>query len=207
MTAAASATRERSRKVSQSLGLPFNERLPELESSLRLRDKSSIATRALALQVAVACSYGYASSEGVEWLKIHHLASSLSETERVFLEDTREDKLRFQPQVECLFAFAWVLGLTSPFDWRAPPPENLVSMYPHLKTKELPQRFLDSIKLRSETEVLAAVDAAYCVHWGCRQLLLDGRSPPVQVAAVENRRRALEWSVGTENWDDLSLDS
>lgn len=207
MTAASSTTREHSRKVSQSLGLPFNERLPELEPSLRLRDKSSIATRALALQVAVACSYGYASSEGVEWLRNHHLTSSLSEAERAFLEDKRGDKLRFQPQVECLFAFAWVLGLTSPLDWKSPPPENLVSLYPNLKTKESPQRFLESIRVRSEIEVLAAVDTSYCVHWGCRQVLLDGRSPPLQVAAIENRRRALEWSVGTENWDDLSLDT
>jgi hypothetical protein len=54
-----------------------------------------------------------------------------------------------------------------------------------------------------------ACDAAYCLHWGINQAGLDGiePNPGLSYVVIAERRRALEWILNKENWDEITLDT
>ncbi len=64
-------------------------------------------------------------------------------------------------------------------------------------------------RLRSDDQIVSAADLAYCLHWAIRQSELEGKRPPGKVPpyVVVERRRALEWLLSDEDWDDVPLDT
>jgi hypothetical protein len=193
--------------VCESLGLPTNRSLPELESSLSLRSKTEIVNRALTLNVVVACSYGFPKKSGLAWLQQHNLSRELTASESEFLNNERANSQPFKLQAECIFAFAWVFGLVGSFNWKATPPNNLVLLFPNLKEQESPQRFVAESNLRNERAILSALDAAFCIHWACRELELSKQTPSVSLNAVTHRRWVFEWVMSDKAWDEISLDT
>ncbi|WP_414648928.1 DUF4272 domain-containing protein [Collimonas sp.] len=199
--------RASSLRICDSLGLPTNPSLPKLDASLTLRSATEISRRALALNVIVACSYGFSRESGLAWLQEYNLSQELSGAESAFLQGESENVQSFQLLAESLFALAWVLGLVNSFSWNAAPPTNLVFIFPNLKVQETPHRFTGTVKLRREAAVLSALDASYCIHWSCLEIQSNGQRPSVNVRAIEYRRWALEWVMGSEAWDEISLDT
>lgn len=110
-------------------------------------------------------------------------------------------------QVECLNAFAWLLGHIPGIPLSAVPGSNLVRVYPDLKHQESPDRFLAASRLRRPEDALSTLDLYYCADWGCRELSLAHRYPAFNCTAIRRRRWALEWALGSEDWDAVSLDT
>ena len=202
--------RDASHSEVRQLGYPTSPSLPLLDPQLRLRPEDEIAIRALTLHAVVAASYGFPKKGSVAWLQQEGLTDSLTAEERAFLAaGSIGDAIRFQVQGECLWVFAWTLGKVQRLDFAQSAPNYLVTFYPDLKKGESSAGWREHARLRSEAEVFAACDLAYCLHWGINQSRIDGRtrSGPVKPYVIWERRRALEWALGQAQWDNVELDT
>jgi hypothetical protein len=101
----------------------------------------------------------------------------------------------------------WVLGIVEKFDYVSAVPDDLVRHFPNLRRNESSTTFRAQTQLRSLDRLLAVADLGYCLHWGCRELALGGKSIPPQLASIELRRRAIEWSLSDEPWYEVALDT
>lgn len=201
--------RTKSLQVCERLGYPRPHTLPLLDSEQDLRPLREIESRALVLSAVVAASYGFPRDRVVAWLEQEELVSALSEVERSFLFDGSGLAQQFQVQVECLCVFAWALEFLPALDFAEPSPNSLVTVFPDFRQTESGARFRRQARLRDLGSVLSACDLAYCLHWGIHQAavssnVMPGRVPP---HVVIERRRALEWLLSRESWDDVSLDT
>jgi len=201
--------RNASLSEARRLGYATNPSLPLLDRTLGLRPKDQITLRALALHCVVAASHGFPKGRSLEWLHREHLTDSLAPKERAFLIGGIADAIQFQVQGECLWVFAWVLGRVERLDFAQPAPGYLVTLYPDLKKSESSVQWREDLSLRSQAEVIAACDLAYCLHWAINQSRIDARkrAGSLKPYVIVERRRALEWLLGPAEWDDVELDT
>lgn len=175
-----------------------------------LRPAEEIIDRALALSTVVAVSYGFRSDDALSWLAQESLTKGLSCQELNFLKGFNQNRQQFQRQVESLCTFAWALEFLPELDFSKRSPVRLVAIYPDLKIMKSAVDFKNKAKLRPVSKIVEACDAAYCLHWGLRQAALDEGitlKRPLSSIVVTERRRALEWMLSKEAWDNISLDT
>jgi hypothetical protein len=82
-------------------------------------------------------------------------------------------------------------------------------MLPNLKVSQSSGDFRKKAHPRPLEQVVAACDLAYYLHWAIRQAELSGKQPPGNLKSyvVVERRRALEWLLSKEDWDEVPLDT
>ncbi len=80
-------------------------------------------------------------------------------------------------------------------------------MLPNLKASEASAEFRNRVNPRSVAEVVVVCDLAYCLHWAIRQSELRRERLPgnLKPYVVLERRRALEWLLSQEAWDEVPL--
>jgi len=201
--------RENSRRKLISLHLEFNPTLPLLEHA-SLRSQKEIENRALALFGVVAFSYGLSSAKANEWILQEGVSGCLTPAEKSFTQQPSDKAASlFQVQVEALWIFAWMLSRTPVLDFAVPCQNNLVALFPDPLKRETSSLWRSANRLRDEVEVAGALDLAYCIHWSFNQSRIEGRDEPdpSSLQILRERRRALEWSLGEEEWDAISLDT
>ena len=193
------------------LGYPTNRNLPTLDIPECPRDLSAIGRRLLALYAVVSCSYGFPKERAKHWLRQEGLLDALSSMESDYLNDISRSPQNTQGQwqVEGLWTLAWAAGRHDIMDFSSSCAENFVQMLPDIKNAASSRTFQNELKLRAETDLLKAADLAYCLHWAIRDAELNGNTAPglVPPEVVIERRRALEWMLGDEYWDDVNLDT
>lgn len=185
-------------------GLSTNENLPELEESLSLRPLKEIVGRTMALHGIVACSYGYSPKQTLKWLEENGVVGFLSRSERIAFEPSKA-VAEYQWEAYSLYALAWVLGLINEYSAVSEMPDTLVNVLPDIKEGEAIEHFYSRVSLRGEREILAQLDASYCVHWAIVDVARRDMASPVEGAI--QRRRALEWCMSDKGWDSISLDT
>jgi hypothetical protein len=126
-----------------------------------------------------------------------------------FLHQSDDDSEVFQVRVETLCAFAWSLGFIDTLNFDVPAPNHLVTLFLDFRLLDSADRFKRGAQIRSNEEFLSACDAAYCPHWAINQAALDGKKPPKRLPrlVVVERRRALAWIIGKDDWEDIALDT
>ena len=203
------AIRIKSLSVAKNLGYELPSDLPLLDSTVRLRPPKEIEDRALVLAGVVASSYGFPRDRVTSWLDQEGLWSAVSLAEADFLRHGSGSAEQFRMQVEAVCAFAWALGYLPSLDFDRPSPAHLVAVFPDFKVAEPAARFRDRANPRPQDEVAFSCDLAYCLHWSVRQAALDGKATPGKVPqhVVIERRRALEWMLSADEWEDVSLDT
>jgi hypothetical protein len=184
--------------------LPVNENLPLLETSLIIRPANEIINRALSLYAIVAVSFGFSAATAREWIQVEGLNDSLTNEEVEFLENGF-DKEKFQIQVECLYALSWILSFYSRIEWLETIPNDLVKMFPDLKSSANSSEFRKQSKLRQREEIIQALDTLYCLHWASKELALMKKRSPIVKGNIELRRATIEWCVSSENWNEIDL--
>ena len=201
------ALRQESVEEARRLGCELNPGLPLLDSDLRLRSQDDAVRRCLARYAAVAVAYGFGRRPAKKWLKRERLTDALAGTELAVLKGGDADFLR--PGVESLWAFCWAFGLVERLDYSAICGDNLITLLPDLKSAEPSAPFFDKARLRPLEEVAGAVDLAYSLHWALAEAGLTGGATLGRVSplVVVERRHALEWLIGDEDWDDVPLDT
>ncbi len=204
------ALRRRSLKVAARLRMPVAPHLPLLDADLRLRPESETVDRSLCVHAAAACAHGFSREKALRWLEEEGLREALSEGEARFLTRGVGEPSAFMLTVEGLWALAWALQKVDRLDFSRACADDFVYMLPDLKRSESGEAFRRSAHQRTLEEIAAAADLAYCLHWAVRESALDGRGLPGRIrdpVVVVERRRALEWLVGAEEWDAVSLDT
>lgn len=204
------AIRESSWEAAQRLGYPVNPDLPLLDAVDDIRPLEEVLDRTLVLYACVACSYGFPKVKALSWLKGEGLDKAVSGSEREYLESNDERKKpTFQWQVESLWALTWVAGYHESLDFSDSCSDDFIQLFPDLKSGAPSESFREKANPRDTESVVRTLDLSYCLHWAVREAQLRGETEPGPVPGlvVQERRRALEWVVGEENWDEVSLDT
>ncbi len=202
--------RKESLRRATELGYPVNEKLPLLDQPERLRGKDEVVDRTLALFGAVAHSYGFPAQAVKSWLQSENLTESLSPSEKNFLDSSpKNQQATFQGYVEALWALAWVLEINPSLDFEALCSNDFIHLFPNLKTGESGKAFRDRAALIAQDKIIEKADLAYCLHWGVIHTKVSGEQDSGEVPpyVIVNRRKALDWVIGDDAWDEVPLDT
>ncbi len=196
-------------KSAESLSFNTNPNLPLLDNSLTLRERNSIVNRSLCLNAIVATAYGLDKKLALKWLKSEKLESCLSQSESDFLQGFNTSSQLFKLQTESLYVFAWVLGKLDVLDFSCYCPNSLVDEFPDLISYESSKSFRSSIKVRPLTEVILNCDISYNAHASIVYSEINDKpiQSKVEPYVIWERRRALEWLLGDDDWDYVNMDT
>lgn len=203
------AVRDASVRAAKRLGVNVSRTLPLPDPVSRLRDAEEVLSRILAMHAAAAAAYGLDRIKAISWLNREGLAASLTEDERGFLFEGLGRPAQFQVQIEGMWVLAWSMGIVEALDFTKDCSMSFVTELPNLKHSESSAAFRERANPRRLEDVVAAWDLAYCLHWAIRESKLTNIPPPrgLKPFVIAERRRALEWLVGEEAWDEIALDT
>jgi len=205
--------REDNRKLVESLGYNFNPNLPLTESVEVSKSSQEIENRLLTLHAIVAFSYGCPKTKVKAWLEHNELIEELTSLEYEHLFGSSSlPEARFKWQVEALWTLAWSVSLVDELDFSTECSDNLIDLLPDILKIEPLDWFNRKINLRDANEILSKLDLAYCIHWAVNHRKLSNipnipNKPMVQDGVIVERRWALEWIIGKDEWDDVQLDT
>lgn len=201
--------RKKSLACAASLGFSINEFLPLLGEKIYEKSAEQIANRLLCLHVVAACSYGFNREEACSWIAQENLQNFLTEGEKIFLAKGVGEKEKYHFQIEGMWALSWSLGLVPRLDFSKGCESSFALLLPNLKISESSVVLRSKLVLRSFDSIFEQCDLAYCLHWAIRQAQICSNAIPgkVQPYVIIERRRALEWLIGNEDWDNVILDT
>ena len=194
-------------KKLKAKGIDIPNTLPTLEPDLTLRPENEIINRALTLSTVTAKAYGF--KHATHWLEQNSLIGLLAKSEKDFVLKDKGNPDQFKANVESLYAFAWLLGFYKSIKHFAFCPENLITKFPDLQKGESPARFREAACLQRLERAVEELDFHFCLHWQLREVQLNRRGSRVGLPpyVVVQRRRALEWCLSNNDWDDVILDT
>jgi hypothetical protein len=191
-----------------AVGLPINKSLPLLDVVEILRSKDDVVNRIFAMNCVAATAYGFDRSMALGWLRREDVVVALTPSELSYLNSSRGAERRFFDQIEGLWALCWCIGSVRELDFLNPCANDFVKSLPDLKKDQAGAAFRERANLRSAEEVLAKCDLAYCLNWSVVHLRLSGaRIRKLNPVTVIERRRALEWVISDEIWDEVHMDT
>ena len=201
--------REKSIQTANKLGVDVSPTLPLLDSGLEMRRADEVISRLLAMNAVAATAHGFDEKKAIAWLNQEALTGSLAEQDKSFVFEGVGQPDRFKLQVESMWMLAWAMGITNELDFAKDCDNRFVTMLPNLKQSQSSIDFRKKVNPRPLEQVVAACDLAYCLHWAIRQAELSGKQPPANLKphVVVERRRALEWLLSKDVWDEISLDT
>lgn len=192
-------------------GIPLHPSLPFADGVLN-KSSIDIAQRIVGLYVMLGLARDADPDLLWNWMESNDFLSFLSDEEMRVLQQesfTEADINSCSWKQESIFVLCWYEGFEKKIIF--PTDEcDLTDVLMRVPPEVSFELMLESFQPRSESELIEELDFYYCVHaaikhpelWKDEQLL--GR---IKVAAVEERRRALEWLVSTNDWDNVSLDT
>lgn len=201
--------REQSVQAAKQLGVNVSSTLPLLDAGLETRGADEAISRLLAMNAVAATAHGFDKAKAISWLNQEALTDSLTEKENRFVFEGLGQPDCFKLQVESMWALAWAMGITNELNFAKDCDNRFVTMLPNLKQSQSSIDFRKKRNPRPLEEVVAACDLAYCLHWATRQAELNGKRPPANLKpyVVVERRRALEWLLSKEAWEEVPLDT
>ena len=103
----------------------------------------------------------------------------------------------------------WVLKGIDELDFTVQCSDVLVTMLPNLKNLESIEDFQNKLSVRNQEDVIQFCDLAYCLHWGLVEasMYLNKIPSTIPINTVIDRRRALEWALSKDDWDEVNLDT
>lgn len=201
--------RDESIAAAKRLGVDVPTTLPLLDAGLEVRSASETISRLLAMNAVAATAYGFDNAKAIAWLNQEALIDSVSDQEKRFVLEGVGQPDRFKAQVEGMWVLAWAMGIANELNFAKDCDNRFVTMLPNLKQSQSSADFCKKANPRPLEQVVAACDLAYCLHWAIRQSELTGKRPPgdLKPRVVVERRRALEWLLSKEAWDEVPLDT
>ena len=199
----AEQVRQRSLARARALGVPTNEHLPFVDEPV-VRPAVEVVSRMLTLHGVMAALHGAREETVLRWLEQEGLTPELSPLEADVLAG--RSRCAWHDRVECLWAFAWALGRHDDLEPTRPCAHDFVTTFPDLRPAESTASFREGATLRPVQELYEQADLHYVLTWGARE---SGPHTPIDVPAVFERRRALDWLIDPErmDWDDITLDT
>lgn len=203
------ATRSHSLSKAERLGYPVNPNLPLLDRPESERSPDEAFQRALCLFATSACAYGLDREKAEKWLQQEGAHDALTLIEREFLRSDIADTGLFSGGVEALFALMWALGFFRHLNFADNSDDDLVNLFPNPLNGESTEDLRSRVRLRPVAQVFPLLDLAYCLHWATEDARINGHRTPgdVHPSVIYHRRKALEWLLGREGWDNISMDT
>jgi len=196
----------------------------------QIRSAEEVARRCIVLYAVLAAGHGGPRDELVAWLRREGIWQNVSPAESEFLlseSPTERQRVNATWRAEALFPLVWSLGLIS----ELPIPHQLCDV--QLIRSVLPSllgsvgEFVSTSRLRCDSEIHAANEEIYQIHWKVRDAQLrhqptpPGKLPPMPVAdskpppesydsnVVQERHYGLNWLIGYcgQDWDDITTDT
>jgi len=184
----------------------------------RRRSTEGAVDRVRALMAVLHAVHGASAATVAGSLKQRGLVPWTTPQERTFLdllgnrdEDDRElgaHRAWIGRRVEGLHALGWALGILPDLE-----PTGFSRVHPSAFAPVGPAEPAGApveLELRPQAELLARLDLLSCAHYAVQEHELRGASgplpPDVVPGAIAERRRALEWLLGSESWDDIEVD-
>lgn len=196
----------------------------------QIRTADEVARRCIVLHGVLAAGHDVPRDQIVTWLRGEGLWDVVSPTESAFFlseSPTQQQRVNATWRAEALFPLLWSLGLIP----ELPSPQQLCDL--QVIQRVLPPLFepvadfISSAQLRSDSEIQAANEEVYQIHWRVRDARLRGQptlsgklarmphedcDPPVEsydAGVVQERHHALNWLIGYcgQDWDDISTDT
>jgi hypothetical protein len=200
--------RSRSRAALSNHGLAVPDALPTVQVTY-LRPLEEVLERLFCLNAVAASAYGFDAGKALSWLHQQDLYDNLTQPERAFLEKGEGDPYVFKIQVEGMWAIAWAVNIVTSMDFWQDCKLDFVTLLPNLKKDEGVTRTSSGATLRDSEQIAVACDLAYCLHWIIQESLIKNQSMPhgLKPYIVIERRRALDWMSGKDDWDMVSLDT
>jgi hypothetical protein len=206
------ALRARSAIRLERLGLDEDmEPLPLLSGDdlAWVRPAEHAVARCHAIAAALAVEQGAGAGEILDELREHDLERWLAGPERDLVlhragERELGDAAVEQAEIdvswrqEALWALLWALGFVE--ELRADEPCGDETAYERMAPEMDPAQTVEGIELRPVEELAAELDFHFCWHWQLRRAEQDED-------VVRERRLALEWLVGDEDWEQITLDT
>ncbi|MDC3954581.1 DUF4272 domain-containing protein [Polyangium jinanense] len=198
--------RQRSLFMARRLGYPVDVSLPLITDRGVLRDKDEVVDRMLALDAVIACASGMPPEIALEWVSEIGITGSLSPSEARVLEGRAEEvPAGLLDRMEALWALGWSASLFRALDFSRICGPELGMIFGELDDARDVRALRKRSRLRRHEEVLAACDLARCLHRGIeiaarKRMSLPGK---VQPNVILERRKALEWLLGEEEWDEV----
>lgn len=197
--------RQRSLFMARRLGYPVDVSLPLMVDGV-LRDKDAVVDRMLVLDVMIGCASGLPPEIGADWVEESGIAGAVAPSEeRVLAGRSDEVPVRLLDRMEALWALGWAASLFRTLDFGRICGPELAMIFGDLEDLRGVRALRKRCKLRRYEEVLAACDLARCLHRGIVIADKNGAAPPgkVQPQVIVERRRALEWLLNDQGWDDV----
>lgn len=196
-------------RTASAAGIAIPTHLPLLDSVERPRSAGEVVSRLFAAHVTAACAYGLDRTSALTWVRVEGLEKDLTPSERAFLFEKKGIAGRFQAQVEGMWVLAWSCGLISSIDMKQPCDDRFATMLPDLKVGQRSDAWRRKADMLPLHRLFCACDLAYALHWATRQAALEHRPCPLAISAdlIAERRRALEWILGEDSWDEVTLDT
>ncbi|MBJ2158085.1 DUF4272 domain-containing protein [Variovorax sp. IB41] len=195
--------------------MPPPQHLPPLisEPELRLRTTQEIAGRAFALLAMAVRAESVAAKDPLSAESLFESLPSarahLTPKEQAFLlqeAPSESEVAQFAWRYECVFLLEWAMGLVD----ELPFPSAICDV--PLTTRLLldahdEQGLMRAMRMRTDSEILDALDLHYRLHWLTRQAELKEQAVPAGLDAgvILERHRVLNWLVRFENkeWDEV----
>jgi hypothetical protein len=204
--------RQANRRTAKRLGYPVAPDHPPVTEVDGWRSKNDVVNRALALDVVISCAHGFEVGPAWTWLRAADLTDAVTPGEAEYLDELESglhlDDLARRLQVEALWALLWALSFTDELDFGEGCGGRVSPLLPSLDDVADAHAFRDEAELRTDNELLAALDLARVVAAGLGDSDLHiGFAPgDVEPYVVWERRRALEWLAGAD-WDTDSTNT
>ncbi len=185
--------------------------LPFLDTAGQPKTAEQILSRVGATSAVLAVACGCQRPVARRWLRDEGLSDALSPRERDVLDDDVDDLDDVSQTAETLYALAWSVGLIAGADdLGTSVPDTLITAVPHPPPRP---RAVAAVRSRiapvGQLDLLRALDLTYCLDWAIVDGRLRGEETPSSPSpmVVVGRRHALEWILGDELWDDVSMDT
>jgi hypothetical protein len=201
--------REASLVMAERLGFLANPALPLLDFPASSREAPEVVDRILGMHCVAACAFGFSRERAEAWHRQEVQQDALTDAERSFLRTGVGNRQKFMVQIEGMWALAWAIGSVADLDFGQACSSSFVGLLPDLKKEQSALSFRSGAAIRTLEKLASASDLAYCLHWAVRQAELSKRPLPRNIGShvIIERRRALEWLLGSEAWDDVPLDT
>lgn len=199
---------------------PSRERMPPplLAYAGRRRDADAAVDRVRALMAVLHAVHGASAVQVGTTLQERGLLPWSTPQERTFLallhqrgpddHEVAAHRAWIGRRVEGLHALGWALGLLpelGPVGFSDVRPEAFAAVGP-----ASPAGAPAEVVLRPHAELVARLDVLTCAHRAVQEHELRPIAAPLPLdvvpGAIAERRRALEWLLGDESWDDIDLD-
>lgn len=202
------AVRSKSLGRAEALGYVVRPELRLIDRPESRRSKDEIVDRILCLHAVSATAKGFDAGQAKEWLASENAIEALSPSEVVMLSNTpNAESVSFWE--ESIWTLLWVLGVVRRLDFGSEASGDMHFLLPDLKKHESAIELRERERLRQVRVIFQHLDLAFCLQHSVEDANSAHHRIPgdVDPQVILHRRKALEWLIGHDDWDDVRLDT